>query len=116
MITVRRCLPRKVRTGSRFYPIAWEKEMIMDQVNRRSALALGAAALAGVAALSVMPGAASAEEHHYRYEKIHQAAVALHAAREEIEHAGHNFGGEKEKALEAIDNAIKHLERLRDWH
>jgi hypothetical protein len=88
----------------------------MDQVNRRSALALGAAALAGVATLSATPKTASADERHYRYHKLHEATIALHAAREELEHAGHNFGGEKERALEAIDRAITHLERLRDWH
>jgi hypothetical protein len=86
----------------------------MEPMNRRSAITLGAAALAGVVAYPLTSGTASAEEH-YRYMKIHEALVALRTAREEIEHAGHDFGGRKREALESIDHTIQHLEEMRDW-
>jgi len=86
----------------------------MDQVNRRSALTMGAAAIAGLVAIPLTSSPASAEEH--RWHKIHEACEALHAAREEIEHTGHDWGGQKREALEAIDRALHHLERMRDWH
>jgi len=51
----------------------------MDQVNRRSALTMGAAAIAGLVAIPLTSSPASAEEH--RWHKIHEACEALHAAR-----------------------------------
>lgn len=87
----------------------------MDAINRRSALTLGAAALAGAVIVPMTSGTASAEEH-YRYMKIHEALVALRAAREEIENAGHDFGGRKREALADIDRTMRHLEEMRDWH
>lgn len=87
----------------------------MDPMNRRSAMTLGAAALAGIVAYPLTSGTASADEH-YRYMKIHEAAVALRTARDEIEHAGHDFGGRKRDALESIDRTLHHLEEMRDWH
>jgi hypothetical protein len=86
----------------------------MEAMNRRSALILGAAALAGVVAFPMTGGTASAEEH--RYKRIHDAYVALESAKEEIEGAGHDFGGHKREAIEAIDHALHHLDILRDWH
>jgi hypothetical protein len=86
----------------------------MDQMNRRSALALGAAALAGVVAIPMTGSTASAEE--YRWKRIHVAIEALKSAKEEIESTGHEWGGHKREAMEAIEHAIHHLEILRDWH
>lgn len=85
----------------------------MDQVNRRSALTLGAAALAGLVAFPLTGQTASAEEH--RWKRIHEAIESLRAAKEEIEGTGHQWGGHKKEAMEAIDHAIHHLEILRDW-
>lgn len=86
----------------------------MDQVNRRSALTLGAAAVAGLVAIPLTSPTASAEEH--RWKSLHDAAVALRIARDEIERAPHTWGGQKKEALVDIDRALVHLERLRDWH
>ena len=87
----------------------------MDALNRRSALTLGAAALAGIVAYPLTSGTAQADEH-YRYMRIHEALVALRSARDEIEHAGHDFGGRRREALDDIDRTIRHLEEMRDWH
>lgn len=87
----------------------------MDQFNRRSALALGAATVTGLVTCGLTSKTAYAEEHH-RWPKLHAAAVALREARDEIEHTPHNWGGDKKEALEAIDRALYHLEKLRDWH
>ena len=57
---------------------------------------------------------AGAEEHRWR--KIHAACEALREAKEEIEHTGHEWGGQKREAIEAINRALVHLERMRDWH
>jgi hypothetical protein len=57
---------------------------------------------------------AHAEEPRWR--RIHAAIEALHAAKEEIASTGHEWGGHKKEAVEAIDHAIHHLEILRDWH
>lgn len=86
----------------------------MDAINRRSALTLGAAALAGAVAYPMTGSTAHAEEH-YRYMKLHEALVALRSAREEIEHAGHDFGGRRREAIADIDRTIRHLEEMRDW-
>jgi hypothetical protein len=86
----------------------------MDQVNRRAALTLGAAALAGLVAYPLTSGTASAEEP--RHKRIHAALEALRAAKEEIEETRNDWGGHKKEAIESIDRAIHHLEVLRDWH
>ena len=46
-------------------------------------------------------------EHHHH---IHHAIHELKEARKELKEAAHNFGGHREKALEAVDHAIKQLE------
>jgi hypothetical protein len=85
----------------------------MEQVNRRSALTLGAAALAGLIVYPLTSRTASAEEPHWR--RIHAAIESLRSAKDEIEETHHDWGGRKREAIEAIDHAIHHLEILRDW-
>jgi hypothetical protein len=41
---------------------------------------------------------------------IYRAIKALEAAKLELEHSGNNFGGHKQAALKACDQAIKQLE------
>jgi hypothetical protein len=41
---------------------------------------------------------------------IYRAIKALQAAKLELEHSGNNFGGHKQAALKACDQAIKQLE------
>ena len=85
----------------------------MDQMNRRSAMTLGAAAVAGLVAFPLTSQTATAEEH--RWKRIHHAVEALIEAREEIEKTGHDWGGRKREAIESINRAIHHLEQMRDW-
>jgi hypothetical protein len=70
-------------------------------IQRRKAL--GAAAVLG---LALSATAASAEEHHPR---IRKALDALRYAREDLEHAAHDFGGHRVDAIRAIDDAISQL-------
>ena len=76
-------------------------------MQRREALR-GLAAVAGtVGALALFNGIASAKEHH---PAIHKAIEDLREARKELKEADHDFGGHREKALKATDEAIKQLE------
>jgi hypothetical protein len=53
------------------------------------------------------PAAAPVPEAH---PEIHDALAALRNAREHMAHASHDFGGHREAALKATDNAIRELE------
>jgi hypothetical protein len=81
--------------------------------NRWIAWAFGLALLSG----SVYPLAtrsARAEEHEHN-PRIHHALEALRDARHELNEAPHDFHGHKQEALDAIDRAIEHLDRIKDW-
>lgn len=86
----------------------------MESINRRSALSIGAAAVAGLAAFPLTSQTAHAEEH--RWHRIYDAIGALRGAKEEIEGTGHEWGGHKAEAMKSIDNAIHHLEIMEKWH
>ncbi|HTC93394.1 MAG TPA: hypothetical protein VK699_08080 [Terriglobales bacterium] len=52
------------------------------------------------------------EERHEgreRHPSIRAAIRALEKAKSDLQHADHDFGGHREEAVEAIDNAIKQL-------
>jgi hypothetical protein len=70
----------------------------------------------GLGALSLLllapPARATGEKITH---PLHRANIELHEARNELEKAGHNFGGHKKKAIEDIDHAIKHLDRMGAW-
>lgn len=72
-------------------------------MSRTLALFLTAAALGLFAAVR-----ASAEPKHPH---LHHALYEMKEAHKELKEAGHNFGGHKEKALEALDAAIRQTER-----
>jgi hypothetical protein len=73
---------------------------------RRSASVASAAALAGLCmAASTVTLAAGRERHP----NIRRALDALRAARNDLEHADHDFGGHRVEAMEAIDRAIEQL-------
>ena len=77
-------------------------------MQRREALR-GLAAVAGtVGALAMINGIASAKEHHPH---IHKAIEELREAKKELKEADHDFGGHREKALKACDEAIEQLEK-----
>jgi len=69
-------------------------------------LAIGTLAMAGVASLSFYAGTASAGERH---PAINAAIDALSKARFDLQHAGHDFGGHRVKAIEATDAALEQL-------
>jgi cell fate (sporulation/competence/biofilm development) regulator YmcA (YheA/YmcA/DUF963 family) len=47
---------------------------------------------------------------------MHAALHELKHARKELHEAKHNFGGHKEKAIEAVDHAIHQLEKAIEHH
>ena len=51
------------------------------------------------------PGKVKAESHP----KIRAAIASLEAAKAELEHSDKDFGGHKKDAIEAVNNALKHL-------
>jgi hypothetical protein len=53
------------------------------------------------------PAATPAPEPH---PEIHDAIESLRHAREHLSHASHDFGGHREDAIRAIDNAIAQLQ------
>lgn len=44
-----------------------------------------------------------------RYPEIHQAIKRLSKAKEDLQHAAHDFGGHRVKAIQAIDQALQEL-------
>ena len=76
----------------------------MDEQRRAALAAATLRALAVGAALSV--GRAEAYEHH---PAIRRAIGALEAARSDLQHANHDFGGHRVAAMDAIDRALEQL-------
>jgi hypothetical protein len=75
-------------------------------MTRRSASIAGATALVS---LLVADNAAFAQGRE-RHPNIRRAINALRAARTDLEHADHDFGGHRREAMEAIDRAAEQLE------
>ena len=79
----------------------WENIML----SRRS---VSIASVGALLALAVnTPVLAEGRERH---PNIRRALNALRAAREDLEHADHDFGGHRVEAMEAIDRAMQQLE------
>jgi hypothetical protein len=81
------------------------------------AMAIPAAAAGGKVAPKPLPAPSAqpapadpAPAPPERHPKIQEALAALRASREDLEHAGHDFGGHRVDAMRAIDEAIKQLE------
>jgi hypothetical protein len=73
---------------------------------RRSAAVASVAALAGLCMAASNVALAEGRERH---PNIRRALDALRAARNDLEHADHDFGGHRVEAMEAIDRAIEQL-------
>jgi hypothetical protein len=71
-------------------------------MNRRTILA---AAAIGSVALSATLASAAPERHP----EIRKAIGALQRAKNDLEHADHDFGGHRKEALEAVNRAIEQL-------
>jgi hypothetical protein len=82
--------------------------------SRRISWALGLALMSGLAVYPLATRTARAEEHEHN-PRIHRALDALREARQELHDAPHDFRGHKQEALDSIDRAIEHLDRIKDW-
>ena len=76
----------------------------MDKQRRAALAAATFGALAAGAMLTV--GSAEAYEHH---PLIRRAIDALEAAKSDLQHADHDFGGHRLAAIDAIDHALEQL-------
>ncbi len=74
---------------------------------RRSASIASVAAIAG---LCMTAGNVALAEGRGRHPSIRRALNALRAARSDLEHADHDFGGHRVEAMEAIDRAVEQLQ------
>ena len=74
------------------------------------ALPAAAANRAPAAKPSPTPAAKPAPVPPEKHPKIREALAALRSAREDLEHAAHDFGGHRVDAMHSIDEAIKQLE------
>ena len=72
-------------------------------ISRRTALTT--AAMGGLTLVAGLSSAQAAERHP----KIRQAIRALEAAKDDLQHADHDFGGHRADALRECDEAIKQL-------
>ena len=67
---------------------------------------------AGVSLLPTLPVQAEpyyGHEGHEHHSEIHAALHALEVARDRLQHANHDFGGHREAALRACNEAIEQL-------
>jgi predicted lipoprotein len=71
---------------------------------------LGLVVILGLLIFAAMVAAKPAPPAMARCERIHEAVHALDVAMEDMEHAGHDFCGHKEEAMEATRRAHHQLE------
>lgn len=74
---------------------------------RRQASVASVVALAG---LSMAASTAALAEGRERHPNLRRAINALRSARNDLEHADHDFGGHRVEAMGSIDRAIEQLE------
>jgi hypothetical protein len=72
-------------------------------INRRTALTT--AAMGGLTLVAGLSAAEAAERHP----KIRQAIRALEQAKDDLQHADHDFGGHRVDAIKECDEAIRQL-------
>jgi hypothetical protein len=72
-------------------------------INRRTALTT--AAMGGLTLIAGLSAAEAAERHP----KIRQAIRALEQAKDDLQHADHDFGGHRVEAIKECDEAIRQL-------
>jgi tetratricopeptide (TPR) repeat protein len=96
-------------------------EVRMNRVNRSLLVLAVAGGLCGgisfVQAGGPIQRAQQLDEHHYKYEHMHNALHLLHDARQELEQAEDIFAGHRKDALDHVDQAIKHIQDgLKEQH
>ena len=77
---------------------------------RRSLSVASIAAVAGLSLAASNAAFAEGREGRERHPNIRRAMEALRAARNDLEHADHDFGGHRVEAMQAIDRAIEQLQ------
>ena len=97
-----------------FVTLVYEETHMRTTNVRFAGLALGCAVLGGLVALPLTSRTARADRE-LRNPRIHHAIEALRDAEIELKEAPHDFHGEKREAMEAVHNAIEHLDRIREW-
>lgn len=66
---------------------------------------------AAVLMLALTLSAAAPAAPPERHPAIRKAIVALEAAKNDLEHAAHDFGGHRVEAIEAINHALEQLHK-----
>jgi hypothetical protein len=79
-------------------------------MQRREALRGLAVAAGAVGGLAMINGIAFAQKKE-RHPHIHKAIEELRETKKELKEADHDFGGHREQALKACDEAIEQLEK-----
>jgi hypothetical protein len=87
-----------------------------NRYEKKLLILVSSLAMAGVLSLTLPPlcaqtnnPAPGAPRHNERHPAIHKAIVALQAARMDLQHADHDFGGHRQAAMEECDKAIAQL-------
>jgi hypothetical protein len=81
-----------------------------DIITFRPIRSAGVVLAAAVLALMLSP-LLVAEEEQPRHPHLHHALHELREARTELKEANHNFGGHREKALHAVNQAIEQIDK-----
>ena len=84
---------------------------------------LGAVAVAGLLVSTInadrvqdaVPGNAAGGAKHDKHPHIRAAIRELEGAKKELKEAAHDFGGHREDALKATDNAIEQLRKALEF-
>ena len=65
--------------------------------------------MSSLAVIAMMVALSSPSPAFERHPEIDDALRALHAAKDHLEHAAHDFGGHRVEAIRAIDEAERQL-------
>jgi hypothetical protein len=90
------------------------KEKALEATDRAIEQVDKALAAAGVKA-AYIPPAKEAFRNYKNYPHIRHALAVLRMAHTEMKNAAHDFDGHREKALEAVDQAIVQLEKALEF-
>ena len=102
----------RARTGQ---PRPQETNNPIDTMNKKLTILIASLAVAGVASFTLpsvfaqTTNATPAVPHHEHHPAIRRAIAALEAAKTDMQHASHDFGGHREAALLECDKAIEQL-------
>jgi hypothetical protein len=84
----------------------WARALVLSTGMSLAALGLGVYGTSGFG-----PASAEAKPEKERHPHIRAALRELREARRELQTADHDFGGHRKEAIEAVDVAIRQLEK-----